>query len=94
MNAKLHKQLSGGLKQFLRYRLLIFSLVLVSVYGFIVWRIDTLRNAPPNLSVAASPTVPTPQIDPQTVAKIKQLQNNSVNVQTLFNQARNSPFQE
>lgn len=74
-----------------RYRLLIFILFLVALYGYLVMQI--------NQATSVQPTSNTPQtaqaahIDPTLVKQLQQLQDNSVSVQALFNQARSNPFQ-
>jgi hypothetical protein len=82
------------LKQLKSYRALIFFLVVASLYGYIIWRINTYSNAPPSQSEESSQLAAQPHIDQSTVQKMQELQNNSVSVQALFNQARENPFQE
>lgn len=84
------------LKTLRRYRLLIFIVVLVSIYSFLVYRINVLNNQTPNQDdiTAKLQKSQSPKIDQSVVDKIKRLQDNSVDVQSLFNQARNNPFQE
>jgi len=79
-----------------RYTVLFFVLLLAIVYGFVLYRIATLSNAQPNDSDVAAQVKASavPHIDPNVVKDIQALQDNSVNVQTLFNQARDKPFQE
>lgn len=78
------------------YKAFSFFLMLAVLYGFIVWRINVLSNAPPSSAdlSSASQGASQPQIDQATVGKIQSLQDNSVNVQSLFDQARQNPFQE
>jgi cell division protein FtsB len=89
-------QLQDFRKQFLRIKKILFVLLVVVAYIFIMWRINILSIAQPSRKSVAShqTTEALPQIDPATVNKIKQLQNDSVSVQALFNQARQNPFQE
>ena len=91
---KLKNQLTDILKQLIGLRLPLFILIVVLIYGFLVLRINTLKNAEPSQSAIAEQTQAEPHIDPTTVNKIKQLQDDSVSVQALFNQARQDPFQE
>jgi len=71
-------------------------LAVIAVYGFIVFRIHALDNAKPSAEAIAAQNNPIRQarIDKSVVKKLQSLQDNSVNVQTLFEQARNNPFQE
>jgi hypothetical protein len=78
------------------YRNFVFFLLLTSLYGYIVWRINVLSTAPPSTADVASAqqNVQLPKIPESTVQKLQGLQDNSVRVQTLFNEARQNPFQE
>jgi hypothetical protein len=76
------------------YSLLIFVVFVGILYGFVLLRLNTLSNATPsndvvNKQVKASAV---PHIDRAVVDKIQNLQDNSVSVRTLFEQARNNPF--
>jgi hypothetical protein len=97
MNIKaLQSQLQLRWRSTLRLRILLFLILLVVLYGFIAWRISTLANVQPDEAAVSSKlkTTSTPHIDQSVVDKIKQLEDNSVNVQTLFDQARQNPFRE
>ena len=76
-----------------RYRILFFFLLVVGVYGFLVYRIEALNNAKPTGS-AVNTVTQVPRVDPTVLQQLQSLQDNSVNVQALFNQARSNPFQE
>lgn len=77
-----------------KYRVAIFLLFIVLTYGFVWLKITDYSNSQPssqqvnNLVQAAS----IPHIDPTVLKQIQSLQDNSVNVQALFNQARSNPF--
>lgn len=91
----LKSQLQGVLRQMVHYRIVIFLAVVALVYGFVVWRVNVLVHVEPTSSQVASELNSTsPKIDQATVDKIKQLQDNSVNVKALFDQARQNPFHE
>jgi hypothetical protein len=65
------------------------------VYAFVVLRINSLSNAlvddnAVSAQVKASPSL---RIDPQAVQQLQSLKDNSVNVQTLFEDQRTNPFQ-
>jgi len=91
---KLKAQLRPLLKQFMGLRIPLFLLLVIGVYGFIAWRISVLQQAQPSLDTVSSKLQASTHIDQATITKIKQLQDNSVNVKALFNNARNNPFQE
>lgn len=85
-----------ALRDGLHYAVIIFVLLVAGVYGFVLYRVYTLANAKPS-DAAVSAQVQasaTPHIDATAAQQLQALQDNSVNVQTLFNQARSNPFQE
>ncbi len=89
------EKLSAKLQVLRHYSFVVFLLLVVGVYAFILLRITNLSSVEPtddsvNGQVQASHLV----IDKTIVEQLKSLQDNSVNVQSLFDQARTSPFQE
>lgn len=83
--------------QFMAYKVFLFILLVAVVYGYVSWRVYVLNNTSATqspLSSSQSVMVNSPHIDQATIDKIQQLQNNSVSVQALFNEARQNPFQE
>jgi hypothetical protein len=82
---------------FLRYAGIVFFVFIALVYGFVVFRINALSNAQPSdsdVSAQSAKATTIPHIDPKVVEQLLNLRDNSVNVQTLFEQARDNPFQE
>ncbi|MDL2341716.1 MAG: hypothetical protein QFB87_01390 [Patescibacteria group bacterium] len=79
-----------------RYKLIIFVLLVAGVYGYIVLTISSLANAQPTADQisAESRPIKSTKIDKQVILQLQQLQDNSVSVKTLFNEARDNPFQE
>src|SRR4051812_14676305 len=77
------------------YSFVIFIVFTVLVYGFVLMRINTLSNLQPTEDAVSSQAKAAPllSIDPAVINQIQALQDNSVSVQTLFNDARNNPFQ-
>lgn len=89
--ASLHKALAAAK----RYAALIFFILLACVYGFVLLRINALSDVPASSSTSSDVTVaPTPHIDQSVVKQLESLQDNSVSVKALFDQARSNPFQE
>ena len=78
-----------------RYSLIIFIVFVATLYGFLFFRITTLTNTQPTQDAVNNQikAAQLPYIDKSLVDKINALQNNNVNVKTLFDQARSSPFQ-
>lgn len=79
-----------------RYAGVSFFLLFALVYGFIVLRINTLSNVQVSDSDVAKQVnaSPVPRIDPRAIKQLESLNDNSVNVQTLFQQGRTNPFRE
>jgi hypothetical protein len=72
-----------------------FLLLVAALYGFLLLRIMTLSNAQPDSTdVSGEISKLTPHIDEKAASQLQGLKDNSVNVRTLFNDARNNPFGE
>lgn len=89
----LPRQLGNLLRKLSSYKLFIFFLLVASLYGYIVWRINVLSNAPA-ATTDQSQVVAGPRIDQETIDKLQSLEDNSVSVQSLFDAAREDPFRE
>jgi hypothetical protein len=78
-----------------KYSSIAFLLLVIGIYGFIVYRIHLIGNEQPANTVISTQVKGShvPQVDQAIVKKLETLQDNSVNVQTLFEQARNNPFE-
>jgi hypothetical protein len=86
---------SGAIAKFRPYSFVAFLLFVAALYGFVILRINSLGNNQPS-TVAVSGQVQAaqvPHIDKSVVQQLNSLQDNSVSVQALFNQARSNPFQ-
>jgi hypothetical protein len=89
-------QLLGLAQKLNRYAGILFFILVAGVYGFVILRISTLSNVQPttdDITTQASP-VSIPKVDPKVVKQLEALKDNSSNVQTLFESARQNPFQE
>ncbi len=92
----LSEKAAAVLRRISRYRFLLFLAFVAIIYGFVILRINSLSNAQPtdnaiNSQVQAAQI---PHIDQSVVDQLQSLQDNSVSVKSLFNQARANPFQE
>lgn len=81
-------------KKLSKYASFGFFLLLAAVYGFMILRINMLSSAQPDPSEVTNAQISSPHIDPKVADKLQSLKDNSVNVQTLFNDSRNNPFNE
>jgi hypothetical protein len=79
-----------------RYVALIFIVGIAAMYGFLVFRINSLATSEPTEDAVMEElqTVQRPRIDQDALNKIQQLQDSNVEVQALFKHARDNPFQE
>ncbi|HSX33259.1 MAG TPA: hypothetical protein VLF91_02905 [Candidatus Saccharimonadales bacterium] len=79
-----------------RYMLLTVFLPFMIVYSFLVLRVNQLSSVEPTQAQLSSKlqTVQRPSIDKATISKLQQLQGQNVQVQALFDQARQNPFAE
>src|SRR5438045_3083172 len=93
---KIISKLSPVLSVLSKYKLFTFFMILLLLYGFVVFRINVLNNKVPSDSDVSAKlqNVGSPHLDQSVKDKIQQLQDNSVEVQSLFNSARNNPFNE
>lgn len=78
------------------YLIVIFFLIFALVYALTIVKINSLSNAPLDQGAVADEVKasPTPRIDAKAADQLQTLKDNSVNVQTLFEENRTSPFQE
>lgn len=79
-----------------KYASVLIFIAFTGIYGFLTLQINSLSNPSieESLVLSESKTVPLPRIDENAAQKLLSLQDNSVNVQTLFDQSRTNPFQE
>ena len=78
-----------------KYTWLALIVLVALLYGYVLIKINGFLSATPSSSAIASnlKTSVSPVINQNVVNQLNQLQNNSVSVQALFNQARSNPFQ-
>lgn len=79
-----------------RYLPITLVVIVAVVYGWLIFRINVLNRREPSDDAVAEKlqTAKRPKIDQSTIDKINELEDNSTEVQTLFKDARNNPFQE
>lgn len=91
----LPNQLSAYLQRFRRYRFIAFIVFVGILYGMVLVQIGSLSNAEPSADAVQSQIQATriPPINESVVKQLESLEDNSVSVQALFDQARSNPFQ-
>lgn len=89
-------KITPALQWLKKYSVFIFVMVVLLVYGYLIFHINTLAGQEPAEDAVAErlKTVQRPKIDEEAVEKIEQLQDQNIQVQTLFQQARDNPFTE
>ena len=73
----------------------IFLFIVACVFGFLIWRIGSLAGAEPSEDAVAEKlhAVIRPKIDPASIKKIQDLQDQNIDIKAAFSD-RNNPFQE
>ena len=79
-----------------KYRLEIFIIFACIIFGYIITRISIYSTQEPTQEAISEKvkTVKLPKIDENAVKNIEQLEDQNIEVQSLFNEARNNPFSE
>jgi len=69
-------------------------LFILLIYIFTVWRVSRLATAEPSSTDTAAAQETVPKVDQKAINQVLKLENNSPQVHSLFNDARNNPFGE
>jgi hypothetical protein len=79
-----------------RYLAMIFLVFFVSIYVFLTFRTTSLMSSKPDEDAITEKlkTVQRPRIDENAAEKILQLEDQNIQVKTLFKEARQNPFSE
>jgi hypothetical protein len=86
--------LQGVFQQARHYSLALFLVLVFVLYGFLMYRINLLSQAQPSsVTVNQAGAAQSLRIDQNVIHQLQSLQDNSVSVKTLFNDARSNPFQ-
>lgn len=74
----------------------IFVMVILLSYVFVVWKISNLATVEPTAEEEAAALTATtiPKVNKNAISQIEALEKNNAEVRSLFEQARNNPFQE
>ncbi len=94
------KDILSKLKSFIytlrQYAPMIFIGVLVVIYGFLVFKIGVISGTEPAEDAVAEKLTDTQQlqVDQEAISKIQQLKDQNIAVQSLFESARDNPFQD
>ncbi|MGH7156547.1 MAG: hypothetical protein ACREGG_00290 [Candidatus Saccharimonadales bacterium] len=81
-------------KKFGKHTVFAAMLIVLLVYILVVFRISQLSNAQPTADQTSNTATLIPKINQGAINQIQSLESNNTQVHTLFEQARNNPFQE
>lgn len=89
-------KLKGLVGKEAKHAAFIAILLVAGVYLYVVWSIGHLATAEPSeeAQTKAQSSSAVPKIDPKAIQQIQKLEASNAQVHSLFNQARNNPFQE
>lgn len=93
---KIAIKLTPLLDKFSRHRTTIFIVFFLGIYIFLVYQINGLINREPDPATLSqqSQTVQRLRIDKASIDRMLELEEQNIEVKTLFEQARNNPFNE
>lgn len=79
-----------------RYAVFMFVVLLMGLFGFLVFRINQYGQVEPSEDAVQEKlqAVQRPKVDQAALDKIQQLQDQNIQVHSLFDDARNNPFNE
>lgn len=79
-----------------RYVKFMFFIGMLFIAIFLVYRINQFNSLEPSEDAVSEKlqTVQRPRLDPAALETIKQLETQNIEVQSIFDQARNNPFSE
>ncbi len=79
-----------------KYGAFAVCVIILGVYAFLILDINTMSQAEPTDTAVQEKlkTITVPKLDEATLKKINDLQDQNVQVKSLFDQARDNPFSE
>lgn len=81
-------------KKYGRHAYFAAIVVVLMTYLFVVFQISILAKAEPSPDQQSTITNSIPKVDKKAVDQIQSLEQNNTDIHTLFETARNNPFQE
>jgi len=88
------RQFSKSTKLLSRHAAFIGVMVVLISYVFLVWEISRLSIAEPSSDDSTLVQTQIPKVDKKAVNQIQSLEQNNTDIHSLFDSARNNPFQE
>lgn len=96
ISPKIQRQVLTLLQKLNRFRVMLFILTYVLIYAVMVFKIGALLDNEPSDDMVSErlQSVVRPKIDQSSVDKMLRLEQQNVDVKSLFQQARDNPFSE
>ncbi|MCA9333020.1 hypothetical protein KDA00_04055 [Candidatus Saccharibacteria bacterium] len=90
------KKITPIIEKYKKYNVIAFIVCVAIVFGFLVFKINQYTQIEPSEDAIAEElnTVTRPKIDEKAIEKIQQLEDQNIEVKSLFEQARDNPFSE
>ena len=88
------KQAAKFIKVESRHSAFLGIMIVLIAYLFVVWQISKLATAEPSSDETALAETHIPKVDKQAINQIQSLEQNNTDIHSLFDSARNNPFQE
>ncbi len=87
---------NSAFKKLKRFSGFLFVVSVLLIYSFLVFRISVLSDPEPDQAAVDNQinTVKRLRVDQNSISRIKQLEDQNVGVQSLFEEARDNPFQD
>lgn len=94
--AAVSAQIAPLIDKFRRYNVFIFIVTFLGVYGFLILQVSSLTQSEPTAAELNESlgTVKRLKLDQESIDKLEELEEQNIEVQTLFQQARDNPFTE
>ncbi len=89
-------QISKFIEFLNRYKLEVFVIFVCIIFGFLIMKISVYSTQEPSSNSLDEKikTVKLPKVDEEAVRNIQKLEDQNIEVKSLFNDARNNPFSE
>ncbi len=90
------KKIEPFIERLKQYKVILFVVGLSLTFGYLILQISSYAQQEPTDDAVAEKltTVQRPKIDESAINKIEQLKDQNIEVQSLFDQARDNPFSE
>lgn len=91
---KLKPLIDKYVKRFGKHAVFAAILLILLCYLFLAFKISALAKAEPGADQEVTVTTSIPRVDKNAVNQIQSLEQNNTQIHSLFESARNNPFQE